>query len=55
MSKQVQKIHVVNMSAPKDVLDGCVMPSGGRPEQGKKGKFDALGRKAPSLLMFWAL
>lgn len=55
MSNQVQKIHVFKKSAPKYVLDGFVMPSGGKPKQGKKRKLGALGRKAPSLLTFWAL
>lgn len=43
------------MFAPKYVLDGLVVPSGGKPKQGKKRKLDAQGSKAPSLLTFWAL
>lgn len=43
------------MSVPKYVLDGLIMPSGGKPKQGRKRKLGALGRKAPSLLTFWAL
>lgn len=54
MSKQVQEIHVLKMSAPKDVFDGFITPPGGKPKQGKKTKLGALGRKAPRLLTFWA-
>lgn len=56
MSNQVQKKnHLLKMSVPKYVLDGLIMPSGGKPKQGKKRKLGALGRKPPSLLTFQAL